>query len=127
LENHIIYLATTHFGWSDGYEIFENQVDAAYDVINQKDLSIVAGDFNITPDSKEYQYIVRKGLIDIFKEDPEFSNKPTHVANMDIHPEGKRIDYIMTNKPVTLLERDIVFSKEVVSDHFGVYANIQFE
>jgi len=127
LEHTQIYLATTHFGWSDGFEVFEDQVDLAYDVINHETLSIIAGDFNVQPDTKEYQHILSTGLIDVFAQDPEYFDKPTHISNIDVHTESRRIDYIMTNKPVRLIEREILFTTELVSDHYGVYAKIEFE
>jgi len=125
LETQKIYLATTHFGWSDGYEVFEEQVDQALLVLPKQDFTIIAGDFNITPQSKEYRYILEKGLLDVFQDDPIYFKKPTHKEHMDIHTTGTRIDYIMTNQKVELLDKEILFIDQPVSDHFGVYIEIK--
>jgi endonuclease/exonuclease/phosphatase family metal-dependent hydrolase len=44
---------------------------------------------------------------------------------MDIHVESKRIDYIFSSKKVKVLNRYILFNKQRVSDHYGVYIEIE--
>ena len=117
------HLGTTHFGWSDEYEVFENQFDLATENISKRDFSILAGDFNTIPGSKEYRHIVDKKWVDLF-EFTDYYDKPTFRGDQVSFQKPTRIDYIMTNKKVDLLEKEILFIDDRVSDHFGVYAKI---
>ncbi|MCK5761823.1 MAG: endonuclease/exonuclease/phosphatase family protein, partial [Candidatus Izimaplasma sp.] len=47
INDRTLSLTSTHFGWSDGFEVFEDQVDSLLDTLNPEDLNIVAGDFNV--------------------------------------------------------------------------------
>ncbi|QMS84809.1 endonuclease/exonuclease/phosphatase family protein [Candidatus Xianfuyuplasma coldseepsis] len=118
-----LYLATTHFGWSDGNEVFEDQFDAAIAALPITSRWIMAGDFNVLPTSNEYKYIMNHGCIDILGEGP-LKDKPTHLDNMDIHTNGSRIDYIMTNQPITSDRHTILFTDNPVSDHYAVFVRI---
>ena len=122
-EQENILVATTHFGWSDGYEVFEEQFDLATKDFSDTDLIIVAGDFNISPGSKEYRHIIEKGWLDIF-ESSDISNEPTFIGDTVNHMKLSRIDHMVTNRPVRLLNAEILFKDIVVSDHYGLYAEI---
>ena len=50
---------------------------------------------------------------------------PTHVADMDVHDGKNRIDYIFSNTSFKLVDRKIVFTDTLVSDHYGVYVEIE--
>lgn len=125
LNHQKILLATTHFGWSDGYEVFEEQFDLATKDIPDNAKVILAGDYNIQTDSKEYAYIISKKWIDIFKNNRTYFNKPTFRGGDDINNDPVRLDYIMTKQPVKLLDQEIVFIEQRVSDHYGVYVEIE--
>jgi maltose 6'-phosphate phosphatase len=128
INNKTLTLTSTHFGWSDGYEVFEDQVDSLLDNLNQKDTNIIAGDFNVKAGSEEYNYFLNKGYIDLFYNgEKEFFNVPTHVNDMDIQVGSSRIDYIMSNKEFKIIERKIIFKDKKVSDHFGVLIEIDFK
>ncbi|XMB72915.1 endonuclease/exonuclease/phosphatase family protein [Mycoplasmatota bacterium WC30] len=120
-----IALATTHFGWSDGYEVFEEQFTLATEDFINIDLVILAGDFNIVSDSKEYKYITKNGWNDVFYKNPDFKNTPTFRGDEDTMRRQVKIDYIMTNKEVELLNQKILFIEDRVSDHYGVFAEIE--
>ncbi len=120
-----IALATTHFGWSDGYEVFEDQFALATEKFADADLVILAGDFNIVADSKEYKYIINKGWNDVFHMNSEYRNAPTFRGDDVTKFKQRKIDYIMTNQEVKLLNQKILFIEDRVSDHYGVFAEIE--
>jgi len=119
-----LYIANTHFGWSDDTERFEDQFDRAKATLPDDSIGILAGDFNITPDSKEYHHVMTQGMIDLFDVE-EFRNAPTHIDYIDVHKKGSRIDYVMSITPLEVTERQIVFDKRRVSDHYGLYLNVK--
>lgn len=118
-----ITLATTHFGWSDGYEKFEDQFDLAETILQNHENVILAGDFNIVPGSAEYKYIIRKNWRDIFEDDDE-NLYPTFRGDDTTLTKSVRIDYVMTRPVFEVLERKVLFKDDRVSDHFGVLIEI---
>lgn len=125
MDGHDIRVATTHFGWSDGYEVFEDQFQLASKVLIDCDLAILAGDFNVESGSKEYQYIKNRGWHDVFEDNEQYKNAMTFSADSVNGLAESRIDYIMTNKKVKLTNQAILFDRQRVSDHFGVFAEIE--
>jgi maltose 6'-phosphate phosphatase len=119
-------LYTVHLGWSDGFELFEDQVDALLDHVDFSNNVILAGDFNVSETSKEYEYIVSKGLHDLYGDESHFHDV-THLDYIDVKSEASRIDYIFSNKMYNVLSREIVFKEERVSDHYGVMVEIEVE
>ena len=124
LNHKTLALATTHFGWSDEVETFEDQFDLINETLIKEDLAILAGDYNIYPESKEYKHIIKRGWLDVFKDDKVYIQKPTFSGEDNTHFQKIRIDYIMTNKPVTLVDKEILFTKDRISDHYGVFVEI---
>lgn len=114
-----IIISTTHFGWSDEEESFENQFMLATKSLYNLSLVILAGDFNIKYLSKEYKFVKNKGWFDLFEDNLEYIQEPTFEGE-----EKSRLDYFFTNKKVKILDQDIVFKNKRVSDHFGVYVVI---
>jgi len=125
LDNKNIRVATTHFGWTDDLEIFEDQFDLASGVLNENGLAILAGDFNIAGDSKEYEYIMGLGWHDIFSHHKNYVNAITFHGDDVSKSKESRIDYIMTNRKIKLINQSILFKKRRVSDHYGVFAEIE--
>lgn len=121
-----ILFATTHFGWSDGYEVFEEQFETASRLFPMDRIVILAGDFNISSTSKEYDYIIQRGWYDIFSEDEALKHAPTFLGDNVALFENVRLDYILSNKPLKLLRGKILFMDQRVSDHFGVFAEIEW-
>jgi maltose 6'-phosphate phosphatase len=118
-------LVNVHMGWSDGYEVFEDQVDLLVENSDLTGFTIFAGDFNVRPSSKEYAYLISKGLIDVFKDDQKMFNKFTFSSETDAYDEKSRIDYFFFSKEFHLLDRELLFTEKLVSDHYGVYIKIQ--
>jgi maltose 6'-phosphate phosphatase len=119
-----IYVSTVHLGWTDELETWESQLDHLMKAIPLDKTHILTGDFNITPDSDEYQYLLDQKWLDLFKDTP-LHKHPTHIDDMDIHINTSKIDYILSNKPVTQHESRIVFKKNRVSDHYGLYTMLK--
>lgn len=125
LNEKTLTLATTHFGWSDGIEVFEDQFDLVSKDIITNELAILAGDYNIYVESMEYKHIIDKGWFDIFRDQADFYKRPTFRGDDNTHLNKIRIDYIMTNKPVRLINQKILFIEDRVSDHYGVFVMIE--
>lgn len=118
-------LVNVHLGWSDGYEVFEDQVDLLVENSSLTDFTIFAGDFNVRPSSKEYAYLISKGLIDSFQDDKVMFDKHTFASSGDAYDEAARIDYFFSSRKLHILDRDLLFTKKLVSDHYGVYIKIE--
>ena len=126
IENKEIVFTSAHLGWSDGYEVFEDQVDSLMDNLNSDDINIIAGDYNISPGTKEYKHIIEKGYIDLFfNNEEDYYKTPTHVSDIDQKDGSSRIDYVMSNKEFNVIKREIVFNKDMVSDHYGVLIELK--
>ncbi|MDC0558978.1 endonuclease/exonuclease/phosphatase family protein [Candidatus Izimaplasma bacterium] len=124
----IITLSTVHLGWTEGIEVFENQVDLLIDNIDQNHLNILAGDFNVSSKSSSYEYLKGKNLYDLFALNGETDkHTPTHLKNMDTHKGETRIDYIFANNSVDVIDKKIFFNKNLVSDHYAVFLEIKFQ
>ena len=115
-----LYIANTHFGWSEGNERFEDQFDQAKKTLPKNELGLLVGDYNVIPDSTEYQYIMAQGMIDLFDVE-SFRHQPTHFDGDKII----RIDYMMSTIPVQVLHQELAFTQERVSDHAGLYLELE--
>ncbi len=124
IEESKVVLATTHFGWTDENEIFEKQFDLATEDFDKASVVIMGGDFNITPDSQEYEFIKTQGWTDIFIDNKSLFHEPTFNNKAASKAETLRIDYIIVNNPFSLINGEILFKDHPVSDHYGVYAEI---
>jgi len=116
---------SSHFGWSDGNEFFEEQFKNVMLHFDEDSINIVAGDHNMVETSKEYRFVKRHGMIDLYAMDDKKRLHDETFKGDEFHP-GSRIDYIFSDKPVTILNRKILFNTEEdrVSDHFGVLLDI---
>lgn len=124
-KQHTISLVSAHLGWSDKYETFEDQVERLNAHIDTTNTVIIAGDFNVSPKTNEYTYIISKGLHDLYGANPHYLFDPTHINDMDVHQGSTRIDYIFSNHKLEVLKREILFTVDRVSDHYGVYLEIK--
>jgi len=126
IENKEIVFINAHLGWTEGNEVFEDQVDSLMKNLDNKDINIIAGDFNISPGTKEYKYFIEKGYKDLYyNNDVDYFNIPTHVSDIDQKDGQSRIDYIMSNKEFKIINRKILFNKDMVSDHYGLLIEIK--
>ncbi len=126
LEENVLSVATTHFGWTDDNETFEDQVDTAMRLLQRDNPVLLAGDFNVRPNTTEFQHVLSHGFHDVFADDPMLSTHPTH-GGMYVHETASRIDYIVVNRPHERLDGAILFTEEPVSDHYGIYARIKLK
>ena len=119
-----------HLGWwNDCDESFERQVNKLYEKVkNGNELSFLMGDFNNNAliRNEGYDFIKSKGLLDTYeiskKKDSGITVKEK-IAGWDDNTEDLRIDMILTNKKIDVLESKVIFNdvnKDVISDHFGV-------
>ncbi len=126
INNTVFSFTSLHLGWTEGNEVFEDQLDKTLCQLDNKNINILAGDFNVSEDSKEYKYITSKGLNDLYYSgDKKYFSDVTHQPYIDVKKEAKRIDYFFSNKKFKVIDREIVFNDYLVSDHYGVYINIE--
>jgi maltose 6'-phosphate phosphatase len=124
-------LITTHLGWDSESEKLDSQLANFLNVINPRHISICAGDFNVPYNSSYIKKIKETGLIeasDLAGIDP--TKNPTFPGILDAAPFLKtaldhQIDHIFVNKPYKVNKYEVVFKEERVSDHYGVYAEIE--
>lgn len=128
IDGHKYSLTSLHLGWTENDEVFEDQFDRTMTHLNPNDIQLICGDFNAAETSKEYQYILSKGYIDLYHnhQDQYFSDV-THKPYIDVKKEATRIDYVFSNKPHKTIHREIVFKEKPVSDHYGVFLEIILE
>lgn len=128
IDNKNYLLTSLHLGWTEGDEVFEHQFDRTIEHLDSNKVQLISGDFNVSEDSKEYQYIISKGYIDLYYNgDESYFKDVTHRPYIDVKKEAKRIDYVMSNHPFKTIQREIVFKEQPVSDHYGVYLEIELE
>ena len=120
-----VSIVSAHLGWTDKFEVFEEQIDRLLSHVSDNHVLLLAGDFNVSPKTKEYSYVLNKGLTDLYGNNPKFTFDATHIKNMDLHQGETRIDYIFANMKLEVLRREILFTKQRVSDHYGVYMEIR--
>ncbi len=120
-----ISFVSTHLGWTDNYENFEDQIERLVAHLDNNNVLIIAGDFNVSPKTNEYGHILSKGLIDLYGSNPKHLFDSTHIKDMDLHKGSTRIDYLFANMHLEVLNREILFTKDRVSDHYGVYIEIR--
>lgn len=118
---------TVHMGWTLEDEVYERQVDEL--VKNLKKDFILAGDFNCFHGSKEYNYLLSKGLIslsDSFGLDP--LKNPTFHYELDSckTSPNRMIDYFFTNQDLLVKDFKILLNNEddLVSDHYFLYVDV---
>lgn len=121
-----VCFGNTHFGWTHDNEVFEDQFDRVNKSMPKDRLSILSGDFNVTPVKPEYTHIVGNGWIDLFNV-PEFKTSPTHVKASESSNDDMRIDYVMATEQVEVQDRKILFTQQPVSDHYGLFLSINLK
>ena len=125
----LIDLYCVHLNWKEvGFvEEFLNLVNWIEEIGN--DRFVIAGDFNIPYGSEEYQFVINtkifgKRLIDAWVvANPEKPAQPTFRGDI-LSKESERIDYIFIPEGWEVKDSEIVFDKERVSDHMGVFCEV---
>ena len=124
LSDKTISLVSTHLGWTDDNEKFEDQIERMLAHLDKNQLLLIAGDFNVSPITNEYSMILNNGLHDLYASNPKHLFDSTHIKDIDLHKGATRIDYIFSNEKLEVLDREILFKDDLVSDHYGVYIEL---
>ena len=143
-ERIVILFVVTHLSWKpEDSAVREKQIRELLQLIDEnnpaRQICILAGDFNTTPDSSEIQLLYRAGFADTFAslhpDEPGFTwshNNPYTASHPEL-PE-RRIDHIFIQVPrgtvVATESSEIVLSQPTAegvfpSDHFGVLTTFQ--
>lgn len=88
---------------------------------------ILAGDFNIEPQSEEYEMMMKAGYRDATEGIGQSTNAYHAVyLNRFLVPRQRKVDYIFVKNTsvVTLQNPRLVFRDQLVSDHYGIMADI---
>lgn len=134
-EDQDIQFFSGHFGWwEDDVEPFKGQFDRLMQYIPEEGLSFIMGDLNNDANvcGEGFHYVKEKGLYDTYELAREKDDGLTiigSIAGWDNNEAGRRIDYILSSKPVDVLQSSVRFNgKEtpVVSDHAGVAVTVKF-
>ena len=135
-EGQDIQFFSGHFGWwNDEAEPFKGQFDQLIERIPAEGLSFIMGDLNNDANVRDegFDYVKSKGLYDTYELASEKDDGLTisgSIAGWDNNEAGRRIDYILTNKPVNVLHSTVRFNGKktpVVSDHAGVTVTLELE
>lgn len=130
------WFACTHMGWwQDEDEPFARQMDRLQESLSGKTGDIyLMGDFNSPANErgKGYDYVKNYGWLDIWELAGNGGHPVTIPGKIDGWGDGAAkglcIDYIWSKNPAEAVSSRIVFSGEqepVISDHFGVLAEIR--
>jgi len=141
-----INFLNTHLTFRDSEKRAE-EINKFRNVIDKKNIYILAGDFNTKPDTPEYLKLIKMGFTDTFR----FKNKgklgytweadnsliqrqikiPLITRMMKDFKENQRVDYIFikpANK-IKIISSDVILDKkykgENLSDHYGVLTEFE--
>lgn len=126
-----MWFYSVHFGWWKNSE-FKYQWDKFINNIDLNDIVFAMGDFNNPSHiiNEGYDYVKKSGWYDTYALSENKDDGYTacsDIAGWNGNGEKIRIDYIWCNKKIKVLESKVVFNgvnSEIVSDHFGVLANV---
>lgn len=136
MPRHALWLYTTHMGWfDDQVEPFMYQWNTLHQHLKTVDeWVLIAGDFN-APDflrGQSYDAILEDGWFDTYDLTANRYGHDTAKGKIDGWQEtdltGMRIDYIFSNKIVSIKRHEVVFDGEngpIVSDHFGIQLEVK--
>lgn len=133
-KDELIDLYSCHLGWwHDEIDPAGPQIDKLMAKVNRNRLSFLMGDFNNNAHIRNegYDYLMSKGLEDTYvlaEEKDEGSTVEGEIAGWNGNKESLRIDLILMNKVLGVKTSRVIFNgqyKEVVSDHYGVEAEVE--
>ncbi len=108
-----------HYTWDNEFEKFEDQLNVLLPFLQNRKC-ILTGDFNNEYGSNNYMYLT-KCFMDVcapdLQEDITFNYEGTKM----------RIDYIFTNIEHILIDHQIHFKEEMLSDHYFVTVQIDIK
>lgn len=123
-----------HFGWwNDEEEPFKEQWDRLLKTVKSDQTTFVMGDLNNDALVREegYDYVLSTGFYDTYDLAEKKGDGLTitgEIAGWEGNKAGRRIDYILTNKPLTVATSAVRFDgKEtpILSDHAGVMITVR--
>lgn len=129
----IVDIYSCHLGWwHDEIEPFEYQIQQFTNHIDSSRFALFMGDFNNNANIREegYDYLLAQGFKDTYTAAQEKDSGITvqgEISGWKGNEGGLRIDLILTNQPVEVKTSRVIFNginKAVVSDHYGVEAEI---
>ena len=123
LNDSVFDLYSVHLGWNDQDESYLSQLNRLIESIENPN-TIIGGDFNVKCGDNLYNQTLQLGLIDLYGLNEAKKFDPTHEDNLDVHINSSRIDYIFSTKSYIILRQDILFKNHKVSDHYGIYVEI---
>jgi maltose 6'-phosphate phosphatase len=137
-EGQDIQFFSGHFGWwNDEVEPFKEQIDAFLKYVPENGLSFLMGDLNNDANVRDegFDYVKANGFYDTYEmadvKDDGITIKGAIAGwNQNGAEDGRRIDYILTNKPVYVQHSSVRFNGKktpVVSDHAGVTVALELE
>ncbi|MGI2328392.1 endonuclease/exonuclease/phosphatase family protein [Planococcus sp. YIM B11945] len=123
-----------HTGWwDDEEEPFKQQAEALMKQLPKDEPVFLLGDFNNNAfiSGEGYEYLMNQGLYDTYslaKEKDEGITVKGKITGWNNNKEDLRIDLILMNPPLPTAYSKVIFNsrnKPVVSDHFGVEAEVE--
>lgn len=124
-----IDIYSCHLGWwNDIEEPFKFQADRLIDNLDMSKINLLMGDFNNNAfvRSEGYDYLLQKGLKDLFLESNGNDIGVTakgKIDGWDENIEDLRLDLILSNKYISVINAEVIFNgtnKQIISDHYGV-------
>lgn len=115
----------------------EPQSPALQQFLNLKEMTsgeikLFFGDYNIPDTTSAYDEIIQSGCYDLCgaraQGDERFLTTPGAIDGWHHHKDAKRLDYGFANKAVKVNTARVIFNGEneaMVSDHFGLYFDIE--
>lgn len=129
VEEREINVFSCHMGWyGDEADPFEAQMERLNEFMQESEGPVLAmGDFNNPDISDGYKLIKSYGIKDLYREGSKAAGNTIFgsIAGWEENDEGFRIDYIFGLGDMKGIEGEVVFEEEPVSDHSGVYVQIE--
>ncbi|WMJ81733.1 endonuclease/exonuclease/phosphatase family protein [Clostridium sp. MB40-C1] len=131
--NKPISVYSCHLGWwDDKEEDFKFQANKLLEHVKEDETCILMGDFNNDAflSNEGYDYIIDKNIKDIYSLAKSKDNGVTIIGKIDSwEGNNMRLDLILSNKNLKVEYCKVIFNGirgEIISDHFGVEAKIEF-
>lgn len=128
---------SVHFGWwDDPDEPFAEQWGRTDSHMQARGQVFLMGDFNSPAETRGegYDLVLRSGWLDTYTLSRDRDHGITvggRIAgwtHRELPSEGARVDHIFCNRPCKVITSQVIFNGEngpVVSDHFGVLADVE--
>lgn len=134
VKGRVMDVYSCHLGWwHDEQEPFKSQWETLYGHLKKDRLSLLLGDFNNNANirGEGYDVLIESGLIDTYDLAEEKDMGATvqgEIAGWTGNTLDLRIDLILATEKLKVKSSRVIFNgihKEVVSDHYGVEAELE--